>query len=762
MKNLKYLFGISALTLMLGACSDDFNPEYSSDNLAVHFSAQLGKTVSRSSSENLAEGATINISNGGDYYSYTADSNGDLTPAGSDFVRWASTSQSTMSIKAYTPVIDGASADAFSLANLKDQSSAANLANADFATFDGTVSRITGSNNVSFALQRRMTQVKINIASVDSRYTSTTSDKYTFDLTVYSPSTSITISDGTVSGDGTACAVTPYNGTGIALGGTAVAIITPGDASTDAEFIAVQVKKNGVAFGSPLIATGRQALNAGYSYTFNLAVNNDGISISSVQVTDWLSVDILADSDASDEYYVINLDNYTSAADVYTEIKRLNEEESVTRISFIGKIGDMTLNDFFLDSSDSSNDGWLPIRSIDLSDTTDLTEIPENSFYDSYYHNVYLRRIRATQVTSIGEDAFSCCTSLTSIDLPAATSIGSGAFYYCTALTSISLPAATTIGTIDSYSYTFGYCTALTSISLPMATTIAPGAFYGCTALTSISLPEATSVSGFGYCTSLTSISLPVATSVSGFYGCTSLTSVSLPIATEIGDEAFKGCTALTSISLPAATTIGKSAFYGCTSLTSINLPNVTEIASGNTKNGAGAFYGCTALTDISLPKATTIGDCAFYGCTTLANIDLPAATTIGNYAFSGCTALTKISLPKAISVKGFNSCTALTSIDLPVATYVYFYGCTAVTSVSLPEATSAYLYDCTALTSANLPTATIVGLLGCTSLTSVDLPAATTIGYNAFKDCTSLKSVRMPKATNFSSDIFRNCFEII
>jgi hypothetical protein len=581
MKNMKYLFGLSALTLMLGACSDDFNPEYSSDNLAVHFSAQVGKTVSRSSSENLAEGATINISNGGDYYSYTADSNGDLTPAGSDFVRWASTSQSTMSIKAYTPAVDGASADAFSLANLKDQSSAANLANADFATFDGTVSRITGSNNVSFALQRRMTQVKINIASIDSRYASTTSDKYTFDLTVYSPSTSITVSDGTVSGDGTACAVTPYNGTGIALGGTAVAIIAPGDASTDAEFIAVQVKKNGVAFGSPLIATGRQTLNAGYSYTFNLAVNNDGISISSVQVTDWLSVDTLTGGDATDEYYVINLDNYTSADDVRAEIKRLNEEESVTAISFVGNIGDMTLRDFFLDSSDSENPVWLPIEDINLSGITDLTEIPDESFLyiqdNQYYDNTYLRRLRASQVTSIGDYAFIFCTSLTSVDLPAATTIGSSAFYGCTSLTSISLPAATTI---EYY------------------------AFYGCTSLTSISLPAATSVS-FQKCTALTDVDVPVATSVV-FENCTYLTSVDIPVATYVY---FSGCTSLTSIYAPAATSV---VFSYCTSLTSVDAPVATTVQIG----------GCTALTSVSMPKATDFYPNIFYGCTT-ENIDL-------------------------------------------------------------------------------------------------------------------------------------------
>jgi hypothetical protein len=619
MKNLKYLFGLSALTLMLGACSDDFNPEYSSDNLAVHFSAQVGKTVSRSSSENLAEGATVNISNGGDYYSYTADSNGDLTPAGSDFVRWASTSQSTMSIKAYTPAVDGASADAFSLANHKDQSSAANLANADFATFDGTVSRITGSNNVSFALQRRMTQVKINIASIDSRYASTTSDKYTFDLTVYSPSTSITVSDGTVSGDGTACAVTPYNGTGIALGGTAVAIIAPGDASTDAEFIAVQVKKNGVAFGSPLIATGRQTLNAGYSYTFNLAVNNDGISISSVQVTDWLSVDTLTGGDATDEYYVINLDNYTSADDVRAEIKRLNEEESVTAISFVGNIGDMTLRDFFLDSSDSENPVWLPIEDINLSGITDLTEIPDESFLyiqdNQYYDNTYLRRLRASQVTSIGDYAFIFCTSLTSVDLPAATTIGNSAFYDCTSLTSISLPSATTI----EY-YAFNFCTSLTSVDLPAATTIGSSAFYGCTSLTSISLPAATTIEYYAFygCTSLTSISLPAATSVS-FQKCTALTDVDVPVATSV---VFENCTYLTSVDIPVATYVY---FSGCTSLTSIYAPAATSVV----------FSYCTSLTSVDAPVATTV---QIGGCTALTSVSMPKATDFYPNIFYGCT----------------------------------------------------------------------------------------------------------------------------
>ncbi len=52
-------------------------------------------------------------------------------------------------------------------------------------------------------------------------------------------------------------------------------------------------------------------------------------------------------------------------------------------------------------------------------------------------------------LTSIGSFAFSSCTSLTSIDLPACTSIGSFAFSGCTSLTSIKLANTSKICTLS-------------------------------------------------------------------------------------------------------------------------------------------------------------------------------------------------------------------------------------------------------------------------------------------------------------------------
>lgn len=124
--------------------------------------------------------------------------------------------------------------------------------------------------------------------------------------------------------------------------------------------------------------------------------------------------------------------------------------------------------------------------------------------------------------TSIGDNAFNYCTSLTSIVIPSGvTRIGSTAFNNCTGLTSINIPSGvTSIG-----QYTFLNCRSLTSIDIPNSvTTIGTQTFSGCRSLTSCTI-------GSG--------------------------------VTSIGNGAFLNCSGLTSITVNATTppTLGSSVF---------------------------------------------------------------------------------------------------------------------------------------------------------------------------------------------------------
>ena len=120
-----------------------------------------------------------------------------------------------------------------------------------------------------------------------------------------------------------------------------------------------------------------------------------------------------------------------------------------------------------------------------ISGTGDMEDyyIDEPSPWNNKKNNIK-KLIVMAGVTSIGDDAFSECSSLTSVDIGnSVTSIGDWAFYYCSSLTSIIIPNS--------------------------VTSIGEGAFFDCTSLTSITIPNSvTSIGDYAFClcTSLTTI----------------------------------------------------------------------------------------------------------------------------------------------------------------------------------------------------------------------------------------------------------------
>ncbi|MBR2800492.1 MAG: leucine-rich repeat domain-containing protein, partial [Oscillospiraceae bacterium] len=113
-------------------------------------------------------------------------------------------------------------------------------------------------------------------------------------------------------------------------------------------------------------------------------------------------------------------------------------------------------------------------------------------------------------ITTISNDAFRGCSSLTSINFPnSLNSIGSNAFLDCSSLTSINLPnSLTSIG-----SKAFSGCSNLNNTDLPEGITkISSGTFSNCISLTSMTIPASVKIiwsDAFSGCNNITNIDLP-------------------------------------------------------------------------------------------------------------------------------------------------------------------------------------------------------------------------------------------------------------
>ena len=161
-------------------------------------------------------------------------------------------------------------------------------------------------------------------------------------------------------------------------------------------------------------------------------------------------------------------------------------------------------------------------------------------------------RISDPHLVMINACAFDHCPKLRYVELPnTITRIMGYAFSGCTSLTSIRIPAHIDVITECCFSDT-----GLIEAEIPYGVlSIEEGAFAWCRMLRSVRLPSSLSVIGnyaFGRCTALESIEIPEGVKKIGdgaFLQCLNLREVSLPASLEeIGDAAFSYCSRLESI----------------------------------------------------------------------------------------------------------------------------------------------------------------------------------------------------------------------
>ncbi len=299
-------------------------------------------------------------------------------------------------------------------------------------------------------------------------------------------------------------------------------------------------------------------------------------------------------------------------------------------------------------------------------------------------------------VTGIGQSAFSNCSNLQSITIPASVkTIGAYAF-------SETIIKKLTVSSVDSWLKTtlnsvistphemYVGSSLLTSVTVPSTVTTVGSHFSNVTSIKSVTIPNSVTEIGnsaFAGCTSLATLNLGSGVKTIGQYafsGCAALTSVTFPSSLKtIGFNAFGNCSSLTSLTIPEnIETIEYNVFEGCTNVktlvwNAINLTynggipttNIETVTIGNkVQTIPNNFASGSKIKTVTFPVSLqTIGASAFKGCNYLSSILLPDnVSTIGAYAFQNCSSCTKLIIPEKLTNYGtnaFNGCDNVTDL---------------------------------------------------------------------------------------------------
>lgn len=334
-KIMKRLMGCAAAILALTACSEseDLLAAYHSDSKAVHITAQVGKASADGFTRSNPLGTPEEQAkfNENDEISVQADGQDAVTyklkgsewePQGGKFLKWE---KETMNFTAYYPAsFDG------NITQPTEYTSPESLAAADFMSFSGPQTNTNKSNQLTLTMIRLMARVVVEIAGFN--------DQYTKNATVNSLSI---------------CGVKAYKHSD----GKFYALIDPNyTPSTTVPFLSLEVA-DGESKTTEKYTTTPTTFVAGNSYTYQLKVGKNKISVSGISVTPW-NTGIITDNGKAEQiiryvtftangeqkFKMTTNENYTISGLQYS-VKNGKWQDVVanTEVTFGGEYGDLRL-----------------------------------------------------------------------------------------------------------------------------------------------------------------------------------------------------------------------------------------------------------------------------------------------------------------------------------------------------------------------------------------------------------------------------------
>lgn len=514
MKYQKILGLVATAGLLLAGCATDSDNSntWLSDPNAVHVSASVGSIFTRSNPAASDEakqmsfnsGDVMGVSNNGTSLNYTFNGT-DWQPGSGNYLVWDA---SDLKFQCWYPA-DGK--NTFNKGYIQeDQSSKEEIAKSDYMTAATTLTEIPGNRQLNVTLVRKTARLILNIQNFNDQFDASTTKVNHI---------RIASKASTDASESSIVNIKPLqNGEG-GIGTTYTALVMPGTIEANLYFSTDEATE------TPLVVkTG--ALEAGKSYTYNLIVGKNKVTIGNVTVAEWGTDKI--DGGKAEEY--IPYVTFT-AEKAQKFMMKTNGNYNISGLEYSVNFGDWTTVEANKEVTFGGTNGDLRLRGTNTDGTASaLDKYSTITFTDSNVPVACTGDIRTlldwdNYTTVNTENAmfiklFENCSVLTSAPELPATSLAYNCYYCmfsgCTNLKSApKLPAKALAN--QCYAYMFAGCKNLkTAPELPaevLANQCYDSMFLGCTNLKSAEL--SIEFLYLGCCGSM-------------FYDCTNLSSVTM------------------------------------------------------------------------------------------------------------------------------------------------------------------------------------------------------------------------------------------
>ena len=422
MKITKYM-GAFAVIAMLAACSTDDEQGTNTAANEVKIAATVGGNSiftrsnplgTKEEQESFNEGDAISVTTEGKTVIYTKNKDGQWANV-NDYLVWTGNTQ--VFEACYPEKADESTTNSFSVGYVSaDQSTVDKIEKSDYMTCSKEIKKedVPTTRQLALNFERQTARVIIKVSAFGDEFYG--QNPTLSAVEVYSK-LKVPAGEGDSYEAIQACK-REENGSNVFY-----ALVSPGAANSTEKFLKLTVTYND-SEGKPtqtrvLDVTGIPALEKAMSYTYDVKIGKDKVTIGSVSVADWGKGDAITGGDAvtTTENAVLIIKNALAAGNTNIEIRNLAAN------------ADKSVFDAIREALSSASDG-----SIELT-VYKVEALPSNAFSDCQP----LKSIYLQDVKSIESFAFHGCNGLETIYAPRVSSISDLAFADCPWLRSVTL-----------------------------------------------------------------------------------------------------------------------------------------------------------------------------------------------------------------------------------------------------------------------------------------------------------------------------------